>query len=316
MPPQPTTPAVLSAACQATLIASTPGRVASDAVTELSGIAASRRTADVWWVHNDSGDSARVFAIGTNGRDLGTYVLGGASATDWEDIAVGPGPTTGVSYLYAADIGDNGQARPSITVYRVPEPPVDATATTPVQKTLPDVAALTFTYPDGAHDAEALIVDPTTRQLFIVTKELSGRSLVFRAPADLAPGSATRLSPVATLSLGLGGLVTGGDVTPAGDVVGLRTYGKVLLYPRAKGTPLAAAFSQKPCTGKTLFEKQGEAIGFTPRRARLHDLDRRRAPAPASLRRAGTVTSTHRDRTASRCQWCTTSEDSRGSSPS
>ena len=72
------------------------------------------------------------------------------------------------------------------------------------------------------------------------------------------------LNPVASLSLGLGALVTGGDVTPAGDVVGLRTYTKVLLYPRAKGTPLAAAFSQKPCTVKTLFERQGEALGFTP----------------------------------------------------
>ena len=142
----------------------------------------------MWWVHNDSGDTARVFAISGNGRDLGTFALGGATATDWEDIAVGSGPTAGVSYLYAADIGDNGQSRASIAVYRVPEPPVNAATTTPVHKTLPDVATLTFTYPDGAHDAETFFVDPVSRELFIVTKDIFGASRVFRAPAGLASG--------------------------------------------------------------------------------------------------------------------------------
>ena len=91
-PPPPPPPAVLDAVCQGTLVASTPGTVASAAVDELSGISASRRTDGVWWVHNDSGDSARVFAVGTDGRDLGEFDLAGTAAVDWEDIAVGPGP--------------------------------------------------------------------------------------------------------------------------------------------------------------------------------------------------------------------------------
>ena len=204
-----------------------------------------------------------MFAVGDNGRDLGTYTLGGAAATDWEDIDVGPGPSAGVNYLYTADIGDNGKTRTSVRAYRVPEPPVDATAATPNAQTLTGVDALTLKYPDGPHDAETFLVDPASGELFIVTKELTGASQVFRAPANLAAGSTTTLTQVATLALGLGGLATGGDVTAAGDVIALRTYGKVLLYPRVAGTPLASAFARTPCAGKVAVEAQGEAIAFT-----------------------------------------------------
>src|SRR5204863_6202834 len=158
------------AACRGDLVASTPGTVASNAVTELSGISAGRLTDGVWWVHNDSGDSARVFAVGTDGRDLGQYALGGASAIDWEDIALGPGPTAGVNYLYVGDIGDNAKTRASIQVYRVAEPVVDTSVTSPPPlQTLTGVAKLTFAYPDGPHDAEALLVDPSSGEMFIVT---------------------------------------------------------------------------------------------------------------------------------------------------
>jgi hypothetical protein len=262
-PPPPPKPAVLDAACNGTLVASTPGTVASSAVDELSGIAASRVTDGVWWAHNDSGDVARVFAVGADGRDLGEFDLAGASAVDWEDIAVGPGPGFGSPHLYVGDIGDNTKSRASVTVYRVREPATDPDAPTPPPTVLADVDALTLVYPDGPHDAEALLVDPSSGELFVVTKELSGNAPVFRAPAGLADGSTTTLTQVATLSLGLFGAVTAADATPAGDVVALRTYFSVVLYPRPNGSPLADAFAQPSCNGAVASEAQGEALGFT-----------------------------------------------------
>jgi hypothetical protein len=260
LPPRP----VYDAACRGTLVTSTPGTVASPAVVELSGIGAGRLTDGVWWVHNDSGDSARVFAVGSDGRDLGEYALGGASAIDWEDIAVGPGPLAGMNYLYVGDIGDNAKTRASIQVYRVLEPAVDTSVTTPPPpQTLTGVAKLTFVYPDGPHDAEALLVDPSSGEVFILTKDFSGIAQVFRAPANLAAGSSTTLTSVGTVSLGSGGAVTAADVTPTGDVVGLRTYFSVRLFPRVAGTPLVQSFAQPPCAGATVSEAQGEAIGFT-----------------------------------------------------
>jgi hypothetical protein len=269
-PPPPPKPPVLEAACNHTLTASTTGTIASDAPVETSGIAASGRAAGVWWVHNDSGDSARVFAIGTDGRDLGEFDLSGASAVDWEDVAVGPGPSAG-AYLYLADIGDNTKTRASVQVYRVAEPLVNPSATPGAPQTLTGVASLNLTYPDGPHDAEALLVDPTTGELFVVTKDLAGGvGKVFRAPANLGGDTTTALTEVATVSLGAGQGVTGADVTPAGDVVALRTYFSVFLYPRPAGQSLAQAFTQTPCAGSAppfgsatpASEPQGEAIGF------------------------------------------------------
>ena len=261
----PSKPAVLDAACKGTLVASTQGTIASTAITELSGLVASRRTDGVWWGHNDSGDTARIFAFAGNGRDLGTYALSGAVATDWEDIAAGPGPVANTQYLYVADIGDNARARASVRVYRTPEPFVDPNAPTPAPQTLAPVDTLTFTYPDGPHDAESIVVDPVSGALLIVTKEFSGTSKVFKAPANLAAGSTTVLSAVGSVTLGTGlaGLATGADVTPAGDVLAIRTYATVKLFQRTTGQPLEAAVTTTACSVTSATETQGEAIGFT-----------------------------------------------------
>lgn len=264
-------PPVLQAACNGTLAASTYGPVANPSVVEASGIAASRLVDDVYWVHNDSGDSpARVFAVGGDGRDLGEYTVENADNYDWEDIAVGPGPATGVSYLYLADIGGNIAPRTSLSVYRVPEPVVDPTAVASTPRVLTGAEELTLTYPDGPHDAEGFMVDPVTGDLFVVTKALTSAQ-VFRAPANLPEGSTTALTQVATVNFGpLPGLVTAADVSPAGDVVALRTYTNVLMYQRPKGQALEAAFSQPVCLGAAPGlgtapdqELQGEALGFT-----------------------------------------------------
>ena len=270
---------VLVAACAGTLQASTSGSVASDALTEISGIAASRRTRGVFWVHNDSGDSARVFAIDATGKTLGEFALDGAQAVDWEDIAVapGPGPNTkangkgSTSDLYVGDIGDNTGTRASVTVYRVPEPAVDHAGTSfaePVARVLPGAVALTFTYPDGPHDAEALLVDPRSHDLLVVTKDLvGGRGLVFRGRADAPAGTSAVLEHVGQVSLGLAQGVTGGDVSASGDTVALRTYLGVVLYPRPAGKKLWRAFEQTSCAGASpslSTERQGEAVAFVP----------------------------------------------------
>jgi hypothetical protein len=258
-PPAPAS-AVLNAACKGTLVASTPGEIAKNAITELSGLVSSRRTNGVWWANNDSGDSARLFAIGDDGRPLGEFHLAGANATDWEDIGIGPGPKAGVTYLYAADIGDNAKARPSVQLYRVPEPAVDPAKPAAATQTLDGVDTLTLTYPDVPHDAEAFFVDPKTGQLYIVSKEV-GAAAVYRAPAMLVAGSTTKLQSVGTVDTGP--LVTAADITVLGDAIALRTYTSVHVFARTGNTKVEAALAGKPCNGKTAIEQQGEAIGFT-----------------------------------------------------
>ncbi len=122
------------------------------------------------------------------------------------------------------------------------------------------MATLNLVYPDGARNAEALLVDPRTGVLLVVTKSYGGTAEVYRAPAGLTAGSTTRLTRVATFAPGI---VTGADVTPDGAVVAIRTYSGVRLYQRPAGSALERAFGGRSCTAQSAAEPQGEAIGFT-----------------------------------------------------
>ena len=234
------------------------GEVATSGATELSGLAISRSQSGVLWTHNDSGDVPRVFAVTTRGRVLAELSVPGAEARDWEDIAVGPGPS-GRPALYLADIGDNATERSSVTVYRVREPRVPAAAG---GSTAP-AGALALRYPDGAHDAEALLVSPTSGALFIVTKAYSGRAGVYLA-AHPRLGSTTTLRRVGTVSLGNGDAVTAGDVSSNGRTIALRSYFRALVWSRRRGESIAAALKRRPCAARAdlIDEGQGESLAL------------------------------------------------------
>ena len=267
----PTPPAakLLQAACSGWLKVRNAGTVTDPAIDEASGIVASRANPGDWWVHNASGDSARFFLIDGTAKLRATVDVDGATAHDWEDIAVGaPYRAPAGGSVYLADIGDNGamkpngHTRPDIQVYRVTEPVVPkGAAPTTLHVT---AEKFTFTYPDGAHDAETLLVDPVSNELLIVTKNWSllGRSGIYRAPADLKDGTTTVLQKVGDVNQPRATLVTGGDISTDGSVVALRSYTAVRLYRRTRGQSVAAALASKPCTGPRPREKQGEAIGF------------------------------------------------------
>jgi hypothetical protein len=271
------------------------GTITSPAITEASGNVASRTQPGVWWVHNDSGDQATVYAIDEGGELLRTVTLSGATAQDWEDVAIGPGAAPGdPDRLYVGDIGDNAMlrdkvddARPSLTVYRLEEPTVGPGSGTATARTKVTPDTLTLVYPDGPHDAEAMLVDPIDGDLLVVTKDWgrTGESQVYRAPADAEDGSATTLEHVGTVPLEPGTLVTGADVSPDGTVVALRSYGAVELYPRPAGAPLWHAFEESPCAGPVPPEQQGESIGFAADGASYTTLSE--GPQPVLHRTAG-----------------------------
>jgi hypothetical protein len=234
----------------------TTGHVQPAEATELSGIALSVAQPGVLWTHNDSGDRPRVFALRADGTLLASIDVPGAEAVDWEDLSLAAGR------LYLADIGDNQAARASVDVYRVPEPRVLGGA--PAPTVTASAARLRLRYPDGAHDAETLLVEPRTGELAIVTKALSGDSGVYVARRPRA-GATTTLRHVTDLALGLGGLATGGDVSADGRVVAVRTYGGVVAWAKRPGATLAATLRRRPCDARVslLDEGQGEALGLS-----------------------------------------------------
>ena len=221
----------------------------------------------VLWVHNDSGDSARFFALGLDGSDLGTWSID-ATIKDWEDLALGYDATRDADVLYIGDVGDNAKSRDYVTIFIVVEPEVDVNAA-PTTTALDSFDAMRLTYPDGAsHNCETLMHDPQTGDLYLVTKSGDGQSPVFRKPAPHIDGSETEVQWVAGLQFGQAPLsgsasTTAGAFSPSGDRLLIRTYTDAWLWHREAGQSMAETLSGDACDVEAPNETQGEAICFT-----------------------------------------------------
>jgi DNA-binding beta-propeller fold protein YncE len=213
---------------------------ADSRITESSGLAVSSLDGTVF-THNDSGDAARIFRVDAHGNTVAVYTLRGATNIDWEDMATGS-DANGKPVLYIGDIGDNNSDRKDISVYRLAEPSGPSA----------DVSWMRFrfAYPDGAHDAEALLVDPRTGRLFIGTKSLLGGRL-YEAPSSLSTNAVNMLVPGRSLPP----LVTSGAFSPDGTRIVLLTY--LNAYWAAGATGTLHAFGVP-------LQRQDEAIAFTP----------------------------------------------------
>lgn len=241
------------------------GYIGSDEIQEASGLAASRRTPGVLWTHNDKGDPARLFALNLAGRLLVTCELAEGVNVDFEDIAVGPGPQGGVDYVYIGDIGDNDAVRPFVRIYRIPEPSV-AVNRLDAREVIVSYDALVLHYPDGPRDAETLMIDPWTADLYLVTKAAEPTE-IYRAPYPQA--AEMTLERVAGLEADWGvseaGCVgpTSGDIAPDGRQVLIRGHHKAFLWKVTRpGSPLWEVFGEVPEEVPLGWEEQGEALAF------------------------------------------------------
>ncbi|HEX8148569.1 MAG TPA: hypothetical protein VF591_15420 [Pyrinomonadaceae bacterium] len=234
-------------------------------IAESSGLVASRRNPGLFWTHNDSGDGPFVYAFDRAGRSRGTFRVEGAQAVDWEDIAAGPGPAQGQSYLYAGDIGDNGREREFVVVYRFPEPelPAGQPAGKEARATQPS-EAIRLKYPDGAHNAEALAVHPANGDIYVVTKANGGAD-VYKLAAGFDPKVINTMSKVGTLRGPdfFGTLVTGADISPDGRRVALCDYAQGYELKLPEGSKdFDEVWKQKPAAYSLGARIQGESVAY------------------------------------------------------
>lgn len=247
--------------------AKTLGIVEDRSLTEASGLVVSRKNPGVLWTHNDSGNAPWLYALAEDGSTRGIYLPTPSANVDWEDIAIGPGPTPGQDYLYIGDIGDNRRKRPSIIVYRVPEPPIPTTLG-PEPFSLPGTVALRLEYPDGErHNAETLLVDPDNADLYILTKNKStGVSGLYRAPFPQNESEVSQLERVATIAFSGGRSerpATGGDISADGKTILVRTYTRGYLWTRSAGATIASTLKTPACSAPLAIERQGESVALT-----------------------------------------------------
>lgn len=218
-------------------------------VIESSGITASLRRDDVLWTHNDSGDTPRLFAFDTAGRDLGTIAVKPAEAIDWEDICsvtIDDKPC-----LVVADTGDNQRRRDHATLYIVEEPDL---ATDRVARV---IRALPFTYEDSPQNCEGLAVSPDEQVFYLASRGKRNERKLYELPFT---GTVARL--VTSLSHPH---VTAMDISRDGRYAVLLTQENTAIeYRREAGESWPQAFARTPRILPIPEAMQAEAICYSP----------------------------------------------------
>jgi hypothetical protein len=240
------------------------GELANRSIDESSGLAASVRNPGLYWTQNDSGKPL-LFLFSADGADRGTWTVSGARAVDWEDIAVGPGPAAGRTYVYIGDIGNNNRPRAELVIYRVPEPLASA-----ANHITERAAAIRFRYPDGHHDAEALLVHPKSGDIYIITKQRDGSAPVFKLAAPHSTGKVTTAAALGSPQLPndidisfLVGRITGGSISRDGRRVVLCDYLRAYEAVLPDGASFDQLWKQKFESIDVGVRKQGEGITYS-----------------------------------------------------
>ena len=242
------------------------GKLNADINNETSGLAASSVNKGLLYIHNDSGDTSRFFLIGTDGTLKAIYTFKANpliknGVTDCEDIAVSTGPKE-KSYVYIGDIGDNNAKRKNITVYRIKEPKLKSS--TKLFAGHKNADPLYMKYPDGARDAETLMVDPVEKLFYIISKREDSVS-VYTAPLLFKPNDTVTLIQRCTLFFeggNNGKWISGGNISKDGSQVLVKSYLNVFYWKRKNKEPLWQLLMTPPRKMPYKLEQQGEAIDF------------------------------------------------------
>ncbi|MRS60004.1 PE-PGRS family protein [Larkinella terrae] len=222
-------------------------------VDEASGIVASSTMDGRLWVEEDSGNPAEINLMTTDGKLEKRFPLAGISNRDWEDLAIGPGPQSGVSYLYMADIGDNLKQNDVSYIYRFPEPKN-------TNENITGIERISFRYSDGPRDAEAILLDPQTRDLWIVSKA-EEKVHMYRLSYPQSTTDVIKADYYGELPLNL---ITGGSVSADGNEIALISYLGAYHWRRKSGQSLADALQKNSYTSLATdpIGTQSEAICF------------------------------------------------------
>ncbi len=237
-------------------------------IEESSGLTASRTSPGCYWTHNDAGNGPLIYAFDSNGRRRGVWRVSGATSEDWEDISSGPGPKPNTNYLYIGDIGDKSVSRSQITIYRIPEPVIlnsDPGSTQQQPQETDPAEFIRLVYPDGKHNAEALLIHPSTGRIYIVTKVSLGKPAIYAVDAPNAWGGVATLARIGEVEVsGLsGGLITGGAISPDGQRAALCDYeqGYEFVLPNPSA-PFDSIWKQPSRTVDLGKRKHGESISY------------------------------------------------------
>ena len=214
-------------------------------INEISGIADSKVNAGYLWGEEDSGNPPAIFLIDHSGSIFKNIYIKGAVNRDWEDMAL-----SGTD-LYIGDIGDNNQVYSDYTIYTFPEPGKSA-------DTISSFSTIRFKYEDGSHDAEAFIVDPTSKDIYLITKR-DNNSRIFKLTYPYSYTSLNIATQVGTLPYG--GVVSA-SISADGKEILVKTYPAILHYTRTTQESIVQVLGKNSSAVPYKMEPLGEAVTF------------------------------------------------------
>jgi len=239
-------------------------------IDEASGIADSKANPGYLWVEQDSGNPSDIALLTQTGQFLKKINIRSAVNRDWEDMALGNGPNPGTNYLYIADIGDNNKAYAQYSIYRFPEPLASV-------DTVNAWDELKFIYPDGSHDAEAILVDNNSKDIYIITKT-DEASKIYKLPYPQSTASVSTVTFVGSLPYSG---VTSAASSVSGDELLIKTYTTLSYWKRNNNESIEDALKRSSASLNYQVEPQGEAVCFKNDNNGFYTLSERPSIIPA-----------------------------------
>ena len=231
--------------------------LARNTLYEQSGIASSKLNRGVLYVHEDSGNANQVYLTNATGDDLGYFTLTTVTNRDWEDITIGPGPVAGKNYIYVAEIGDNDAKYSSVFIYRFLEP--DLTGKTfPMAMDIAQVDKIELIYPGGARNAESILIDPQTKDIYIASKE-SNLANIYKAAYPQSNITSTVLESIDQLPMNK---ATSGGISADGTEIVLKNKEQIWYWKRDLSKTIGQTLLETPQLAPYVPEYQGEGICF------------------------------------------------------
>ena len=230
---------------------------------EASGLVESIANPGFLWTINDSGNAPEVFLIDTHAKTKLICTLFHSHNRDWEDVAIGAGPNVKQKYVYVADIGDNWSQHDLKFIYRFEEPTLTSTNSI----TITQFDTLILRMPDGRCDAETILIDPFTNDLFLISKS-KGSTTLYSTPYPFPKDTITLHKEMA---LPFSEIVAG-SISQDGTQILLKNYDKIYYWKRTSLERLPEVFTRKPIEVPYMREQQGEAIAWSNKRNEFYTL--------------------------------------------
>ena len=250
------------------------GKIQHEYINEASGLIATEN----WiWIHNDSGDSPTLYAVDRDGNRRATSRVEGAFARDWEDMT--DFSENGKNYFLIGDIGDNKERLPEVTFYVIERPSSDTPS--------PLLYTFTATYEKiGSKDTEAMVIDPNTKELLLITKGRDGifhfLQGTFPLPSEYSADQLIEdpkfnankivLSEIHQESFATPPLnrqeqsrfVTSATIHPNGNQLVVRNYLTARIYTKTSEQSWTEGLKNTPCKLPLPLQQQGETLHFSP----------------------------------------------------